>query len=37
MRTDKKALSGTIKFVCLESIGKTAFQRLSCEDIVRYM
>jgi 3-dehydroquinate synthetase len=37
MRTDKKALSGSIKFVCLESIGKTKFERLTCEDIVRYI
>ncbi len=37
MRTDKKAASGTIKFVCLESIGKTTFERLTCEDIVRYI
>lgn len=37
MRTDKKAASGSIKFVCLESIGKTTFERLKCEDIVRYI
>jgi 3-dehydroquinate synthase len=37
MRTDKKALSGSIKFVCLESIGRTKFERLTCEDIVRYI
>jgi 3-dehydroquinate synthase len=37
MRTDKKALSGSIKFVCLESIGKTKFKWLTCEDIVRYI
>ena len=37
MRTDKKALSGSIKFVCLESIGKTKFERFTCEDIVRYI
>jgi 3-dehydroquinate synthase len=37
MRTDKKAASGSIKFVCLESIGKTTFERLTCEDIVRYL
>jgi 3-dehydroquinate synthase len=37
MRTDKKALSGSIKFVCLESIGKTKFEWLTCEDIVRYI
>jgi 3-dehydroquinate synthase len=37
MRTDKKAASGSIKFVCLESIGKTTFERLTCEDIVRYI
>ena len=37
MRTDKKALNGTIKFVCLESLGRTKFQWLTCEDIVRYI
>ena len=37
LRTDKKALSGSIKFVCLESIGKTKFERFTCEDIVRYI
>ena len=37
MRTDKKALGGTIKFVCLEAIGRTKFERLTCEDIVRYV
>ena len=37
MRTDKKALGGTIKFVCLEAIGRTKFERLTCEDIVRYI
>jgi 3-dehydroquinate synthase len=37
MRTDKKALSGSIKFVCVENIGKTKFERLTCEDIVRYI
>lgn len=37
MRTDKKALGGTIKFVCLEAIGTTKFERLTCEDIVRYV
>jgi 3-dehydroquinate synthase len=35
MRTDKKAAGGTIKFVCLESIGKTRFERLTCEEIAR--
>jgi 3-dehydroquinate synthetase len=35
MRTDKKALGGTIKFVCLEGIGTTRFERLTCEEIVR--
>ncbi len=35
MRTDKKAKSGTIKFVCLEGIGTTRFERLTCEEIVR--
>lgn len=37
MRTDKKAVGGTIKFVCLEAIGRTKFERLTCEDIVRYV
>lgn len=37
MRTDKKALSGTIKFICLEGIGTTRFERLTCEEIVRYI
>ncbi len=37
MRTDKKALSGSIKFVCLEGIGKTRFERLTCDDIVHYI
>jgi len=36
MRTDKKARGGAIKFVCIEGIGKTRFERLSCEDIVKY-
>jgi 3-dehydroquinate synthase len=37
MRTDKKALGGTIKFVCLEGIGATRFERLTCEEIVRHI
>jgi 3-dehydroquinate synthase len=37
MRTDKKALGGTIKFVCLEGIGTTRFERLTCEEIVQYI
>jgi len=37
MRTDKKAQGGTIKFVCLERIGKTRFERLTCEDVVRHI
>jgi 3-dehydroquinate synthase len=36
MRTDKKGRGGAIKFVCIEAIGKTRFERLTCEDIVRY-
>jgi len=36
MRTDKKARSGSIKFVCIEGIGKTRFERLTCEEIVRH-
>jgi 3-dehydroquinate synthase len=35
MRTDKKGRGGVIKFVGIESIGKTRFERLSCEEIVR--
>jgi 3-dehydroquinate synthase len=35
MRTDKKARGGAISFVCIESIGKTRFERLACEEIVR--
>jgi 3-dehydroquinate synthase len=35
MRTDKKARTGMITFVCIETIGKTRFERLSCEEIVR--
>jgi len=37
MRTDKKALGGSIKFICLEGIGTTRFERLTCEEIVRYI
>ncbi|MEB2283467.1 MAG: 3-dehydroquinate synthase [Polyangiaceae bacterium UTPRO1] len=37
MRTDKKALGGSIKFVCLEGIGRTRFERLGCDEIVRYI
>jgi len=37
MRSDKKARDGAIKFVCLETIGTTRFERLSCEDIVKYL
>jgi 3-dehydroquinate synthase len=36
MRTDKKARGGAIKFVCIEGIGKTRFERLSCDEIVKY-
>jgi 3-dehydroquinate synthase len=36
MRTDKKARGGAINFVCIEGIGKTRFEHLSCEDIVKY-
>ncbi len=37
LRTDKKARDGAIKFVCLEAIGKTRFERLTCEDIVEHL
>jgi len=37
MRADKKARAGAIKFVCLETIGTTRFERLSPEDIVKYL
>jgi len=36
MRTDKKARDGAIKFVCIEGIGKTRFERLTCDEIVRH-
>jgi 3-dehydroquinate synthase len=36
MRTDKKARGGAIKFVCIDGIGKTRFEQLSCDDIVKY-
>ncbi|MBI3770901.1 MAG: 3-dehydroquinate synthase [Deltaproteobacteria bacterium] len=35
MRTDKKAHGGSIKFVCLEAIGKTRFERLTCDEIAK--
>jgi 3-dehydroquinate synthase len=37
MRTDKKTRGRAIKFVCIEGIGKTRFERLTCEEIVRYV
>ena len=37
MRTDKKARGGAITFVCLEAIGKTRFERLTCDDIVKHL
>jgi 3-dehydroquinate synthase len=35
MRTDKKAHGGSIKFVGLEAIGKTRFERLTCDEIAK--
>ncbi len=37
MRTDKKARGGAIKYVCLEDIGKTRFERLTCDEIVKHL
>jgi 3-dehydroquinate synthase len=37
MRTDKKAQGGSIRFVCIETIGKTRFERLTCDDIVKHL
>jgi 3-dehydroquinate synthase len=37
LRTDKKARGGTITFICLEGIGTTRFEKLTCEEIVRYV
>src|SRR6185369_1874601 len=37
MRTDKKARGGAIKYVCIEEIGKTRFERLTCDEIVKYI
>lgn len=37
MRTDKKAHGGAIKYVCLEAIGKTRFERLTCDEIVKHL
>jgi 3-dehydroquinate synthase len=37
MRTDKKARGGVINFVCVEAIGKTRFERLSCDEIVKHL
>jgi 3-dehydroquinate synthase len=37
MRTDKKTRTGALTFVCIEGIGKTRFERLTCEDVVRYV
>jgi len=36
LRTDKKARGGAIKFVCIEAIGRTRFERLTCEEVVRH-
>lgn len=35
LRTDKKARDGTIKFVCIEGLGRSTFRQLTCEEIVR--
>jgi len=37
LRTDKKARGGLINFVCLEAIGKTRFERLTCDEIVKHL
>jgi 3-dehydroquinate synthase len=37
LRTDKKARGGSINFVCLEAIGKTRFERLTCDEIVKHL
>jgi 3-dehydroquinate synthase len=36
MQTDKKVSKGRIKFVCLETIGKTRFEHVSGDEILRY-
>jgi len=36
IETDKKASGGTIKFVCLEDIGRTRFESLTAEEISHY-
>ena len=35
IEADKKAAGGKIKFVCLETIGKTRFEALSANEIAR--
>jgi 3-dehydroquinate synthase len=37
MRTDKKARGGMINFICVEAIGKTRFERMSCDEIVKHL
>ncbi|TMA80459.1 MAG: 3-dehydroquinate synthase [Deltaproteobacteria bacterium] len=37
LRSDKKARGGLINFVCLEAIGKTRFERLTCDEIVKHL
>ncbi len=37
LRTDKKARGGLINFVCLDAIGKTRFERLTCDEIVKHL
>jgi 3-dehydroquinate synthase len=36
IETDKKVSGGKVKFVCLEDIGKTRFEQLAGEEVVRY-
>lgn len=36
IETDKKASGGKIKFVCLEEVGRTRFDELTGEEILRY-
>jgi 3-dehydroquinate synthase len=36
VETDKKVSSGKVKFVCLEDIGKTRFEQLTGDEVVRH-
>ena len=37
IEADKKVSAGSVKFVCLEQLGKTRFELLSATDIVRHV